>query len=177
MQVLFAERWDTARGAWTENDPADQPDMRDAVHYFDSSVRRVSEDRRTKLVRLSIEWKDPALAAEWANALADELNDHMRVRALAEAEANVTYLQHELTSTTTVVLQQSIGRLLEAELQKLMLARGDKDFAFRVVDRAEIPKRRSAPNRKLIVAFSTVVGCALSVLVVLFQWWPRIPSR
>jgi tyrosine-protein kinase Etk/Wzc len=93
----------------------------------------------------------------------------MRRRALAEAEANVEYLRTELDTTTAVALQQSIGRLLETELQKLMLARGTKDFAFRVIDRAEAPKRRSRPNRPMFVILATLAGGALSVLFVMIQ--------
>jgi len=169
LPVLFADEWNSETHAWKSPDPDDQPDLRDAVRLFDRKVRVVSEDRRTRLVKLSIEWTDPGLAAEWADSLADELNDHMRLQALAEAEANVEYLQGELSATTAVALQQSISRLLETEMQKLMLAKGNKDFAFRVVDRAEIPKRRSRPNRPLFVLAAAAVGGILSVLIVLFR--------
>jgi uncharacterized protein involved in exopolysaccharide biosynthesis len=169
LPVLFAEEWDPVAGTWRSTDPERQPDLRDAVQLFERQVRTVSQDRASKLVTLSIEWTDPRLAAEWANSLVDRLNDHMRRRALAEAEANVEYLRTELDTTTAVALQQSIGRLLETELQKLMLARGTKDFAFRVIDRAEAPKRRSRPNRPMFVILATLAGGALSVLFVMIQ--------
>jgi hypothetical protein len=87
--------------------------------FLVGNVRKIDEDSRTGLVTLSIEWRDPQRAAEWANLLAVRLNEHMRQRALAEAEANVKYLRHEFESTPIVVLQQSISGLLENEMQKL----------------------------------------------------------
>jgi uncharacterized protein involved in exopolysaccharide biosynthesis len=140
--------------------------VRDAVKFFDENVRGVYEDARTGLVTLSVEWKDPSIAAEWANILVKRLNERMRGRALAEAEANVTFLQSEMGSTSIVSLQQSIGRLLEGELQKLMLARGNEEFAFRVIDKAEPPKRRSKPKRALLVILATVLGGVIATLAV-----------
>jgi uncharacterized protein involved in exopolysaccharide biosynthesis len=91
----------------------------------------------------------------------------MRVSALKEATRNIEYLEKSLASTTLVSMQQSIGRLLEAELQKSMLARGNEDFAFKVVDRAEAPKRRSRPNRLLLVELAFVFGGFIAAVFVL----------
>ena len=44
-------------------------DMRDAVRFFHENVLRVSEDRDTGHIALSVEWTDPAVASDWANAL------------------------------------------------------------------------------------------------------------
>jgi uncharacterized protein involved in exopolysaccharide biosynthesis len=48
-----------------------------------------------------------------------------------------------------------------------MLARGNKEFAFRVIDHAQAPKARFKPNRVLIVLLATVLGGMLSMLFVL----------
>jgi uncharacterized protein involved in exopolysaccharide biosynthesis len=166
LTVLLADLWDEEAKRWKASDPKDWPDVRDAVKFFDENVRGVYEDARTGLVTLSVEWKDPSIAAEWANILVKRLNERMRGRALAEAEANVTFLQSEMGSTSIVSLQQSIGRLLEGELQKLMLARGNEEFAFRVIDKAEPPKRRSKPKRALLVILATVLGGVIATLAV-----------
>lgn len=167
MSVLFAEDWDAEREAWKTADPATWPDERDAVKRLDEEVRRVYEDKRTGKVSLSIQWTDPEVAAIWANQMVDDLNDRMRQRALEEAEANLAYLRRELDATSLVTLQQSIGRLIEGEIQKAMLAKGEREFAFRVIDRASVPKWRAGPRRALVLALSAVAGAFLGVLVVL----------
>ncbi len=166
LPVLFADDWDATTGRWKLAAP---PDLRQAVEFFDQNVRKVGEDRKTGLVTLSIEWKDPKLAAAWANLLAMRLNDHMRQRALAAAEANVKYLRHELETTAVVELQQSISRLLENEMQQLMLARGNVEFAFRIIDRAEVPRLKSKPRRTSIVVVAVLFAGFLSVFVVLIR--------
>ena len=169
MPVLFAEDWDARRGAWKAADPSQWPDERDAVKRFDEQVRRVYEDKRTGKVRLAIEWTDPELAATWANAMVDDLNDRMRQRALQEAETNLAYLRRELDDTSLVTLQQSIGRLIEGEIQKAMVARGEREFSLRVIDRAAVPKWRAGPRRALVLALSAVAGAFLGVLLVLLR--------
>jgi uncharacterized protein involved in exopolysaccharide biosynthesis len=166
LPVLFPDSWDAVSGDWISADIEKQPDIRDAVETFRKKVLVVSEDSVTGLVSLSIRWTDPQRAAEWANLLVDQINEHLRQRALVEAESNIKYLQQELVGTNIVTLQESIGRLLEAELQKVMLARGNEEFAFRVIDQAQIPKTRFKPNRKLIVVLATFLGGFLSVLFV-----------
>jgi uncharacterized protein involved in exopolysaccharide biosynthesis len=78
-------------------------------------------------------------------------------------------LQREIAATSVVSLQQSMGRVLEGEMQKLMLARGNEEFAFKVIDRATPPKQREAPNRRLIALVSMLAGGFLGVLVVFLR--------
>jgi uncharacterized protein involved in exopolysaccharide biosynthesis len=120
-------------------------------------------------VTLSIRWKDPDTAAEWANVLVQRLNDRLRQQALTESERNVAYLQKEMAATSVVSLQQSMGRVLEGEMQKLMLARGNEEFAFKVIDRATPPKLRESPKRSLIAIVSMLAGGFLGVLFVFLR--------
>jgi len=158
LHVLLADKWDARLGRWKESDPRRQPDIRDAIEYFDKHVLLENEDKKTGLFTVGVEWKNAALAASWANTIVDRLNEQMRSRALAEGEANVAYLQKELASSDVVEVKQAISRLLETELQKVMVARGDRQFAFRVVDHADVPKWRSSPNRRVVVAVGILAG-------------------
>jgi uncharacterized protein involved in exopolysaccharide biosynthesis len=169
LPVLFPDQWDPRAEQWVPADPGEWPDLRDAVKFFSEHVQRVSEEPATGLVTLEIQWIDPVLAAEWANSIAERLNDQMRRRALEEAERNVAYLQDELAATSVVALTDTIGRLLESEMQKLMLARGNEEFSFRIIDTAEVPKQRSRPKRTLIVAIATLLGLGLSALAVVIH--------
>jgi uncharacterized protein involved in exopolysaccharide biosynthesis len=163
VPVFFHERWDAAGGAWLGDDPEQWPEIRDAIKYFQDNVLKVSESRDSRLVTLGIEWTDPEIAAQWARELVIRLNERLRERALKEAETNVAFLQTELGQTNVLTLQHSIGRLLESELKKLMLARGAEEFAFRVIDGASPPKERVRPKRALIAVVGTMFGGMLAV--------------
>jgi len=167
MPILFEKEWDIERMAWRSPDPKDWPDIRDGIRRFDRGIRTVQENVATGLVRVSINWRDGEIAAIWANSMIDRLNEHLRQRALTEATKNIEYLQAELVKTNVVTLQQSIGSLLERELQKLMLARGSDEFVFRVIDRARVPKDRSHPRRTLITILGFSIGFIFAVISML----------
>lgn len=174
LPLLYPDLWDAAAARWTVEEP---PTLSDAAGLFVGVVREVEEDSTTRLVTLSIEWGDPELAAAWANLLAVKLNDHMRQRALVVAENNLQYLRHEFENTSLVALQQSISGLLESEMQKLMVARGNSEYAFRIIDRAEVPTGKSKPRTTLIVAVATMFGGMLSVFLVLLRDMIRNRAR
>jgi LPS O-antigen subunit length determinant protein (WzzB/FepE family) len=146
----------------------EKPDIRDAVQILEA-IRTVSDDKKTGLITLSIRWKDADTAALWANELARRVNARLRAEALAEAERNVAYLQKEIAATSVVSLQQSMGRVLEGEMQKFMLARGNEEFAFKVIDKATPPRQRDAPKRSLIAIVATLAGGVLGILAVFLR--------
>lgn len=166
IPILFADRWDSRAGSWDEKDGREPPDMRDAVQYYDTVIRSVSEDKKTGLVTLSILWTDPQVGANWANAMVQALNAKLRNQAEAEAEKNIKYLQAAIAETLVPALQQSISKVLESEMQKALIARGNDEYAFKVIDPATAPKQRALPKRKLIVAGAALLGAFLSAVLV-----------
>lgn len=164
LPVLFAHRWDTSAKRWKASKLYDEPDVRDGIKYFDKQIRSVVADKKTGLIKMTIEWKDAATAAAWANLLVERANELMRQRALTESQNNVNYLKQELATSNLVPLQQSIGKVLETELQKLMLANVRREFAFRFIDHAGSPKWHFRPNRVLVIAGSFFLGLMLSAM-------------
>jgi LPS O-antigen subunit length determinant protein (WzzB/FepE family) len=158
LPVLFARKWDAAAQRWKSNDPVKQPDVRDGIRYFNEHVFSVEEDKKNGLVKVIVDWRDPDTAARWANMLVDRVNASMRDRALALSEYNVAYLKQELTQSTVVTMQQSIGRVLESELQKLLLAKADKEYAFKILDHGQPPRLRYWPKRALVIAGGSLLG-------------------
>jgi uncharacterized protein involved in exopolysaccharide biosynthesis len=97
--------------------------------------------------------------------LVERLNTRMRDRALRDAERNVNYLRHELTTADVVTLQESVARLLEREMQKMMVARGNPEYSFRVVDRASVPKWRFSPKRIQVVILGSLGGGLVAIFI------------
>lgn len=158
LHVLLWNQWDAKAGRWKESNPRRQPDIRDAIRYFDRNVLSVMQDRETALVTVSIRWKDPVQAATWANIIVDQLNAQMRARALAEGEANIEFLDKEVTTATQMSVRAAISQLIETELQKVMVARSNREFAFRVIDHAAVPKYRAWPKRGIVAILGVLAG-------------------
>jgi uncharacterized protein involved in exopolysaccharide biosynthesis len=165
--ILLADKWDSVQKQWKERNPAKQPDVRDAVDYFDRKVRSVSEDKKTGVVTLSITWSNAEEAAKWANALVERVNAKLRTRAQVEAERNIEFLRGEIAASSVNVLQQSLSKVLESEMQKLLLTKGNEEYAFKVVDSATPARKRAWPPKVLILLGSALASLVLSSVFVL----------
>jgi uncharacterized protein involved in exopolysaccharide biosynthesis len=136
--------------------------MQDAVDYLDSHVRTIYDDKKLGIVKITIRWQDPALAASLANDMARQLNIKVREQVINEATSNVSYLRSELEKSQLVALSQAIGSLMENELKRLMLARGSEEYAFRILDPAMPPARPVWPRPVFMAALGILLGGMLA---------------
>ena len=166
LPVLYARRWDAARKTW--KDPDDEPTMAMASRYF-ATLRAVNQDAKTGLVTLSIDWRSPEVAADWANDLVSRLNNVMRVRTTHRTDAYIEYLEKELERTTTVETRNAMSRIMETQITQRMLARVTTEYSFRVVDSAlpPDPKRPIRPQRVLMAVLGGIFGLIFGCLYAL----------
>ena len=167
LPVLFEEIWDAGNQSWLVQNQEGEPTEQKAVDAF-KSILSVDEDKKSGLISLSISWKDPAVAAEWANDLVRQLNEQLREKAISDSRKRVGYLEQELAKTTLQDMRAVLYNLLEFEKQKAMLANVNEDFALEVIDPAVAPETREKPKRKLIVALGGFCGGFLGFITVFF---------
>ena len=172
MPILFASKWDAAHSRWNVTDPKKIPTLWKSNEYFRKSVRAVTTDSKTGLVTLTITWTDPALATAWANGIVALVNDFQRDTAIAQSERNIAYLSAEAAKTDVVGIKQSIYSLLEREYGKAMLAKGDREYAFKVIDRAITPERASYPNKIvwILTAFFASTSLYFFIIFCVVVW-------
>jgi uncharacterized protein involved in exopolysaccharide biosynthesis len=138
-----------------------------AVKNFRDHVVVIHEDQLKGLTTVTVDWKDPATAAKWANDFVALANDLIRTRVLDEATRNVAYLNKQIAQTKEVEIQRSLSDLIESETKTLMLANGRQDYAFRIVDPAVAPQIRHSPQRTLLVLSGTALGFFIGSAVAL----------
>ena len=169
LPVLFIDKWDEKNQKWKIDDPKKIPTLLDGNNLFDKTIRKVSENKLTGLVSLSIRWKDPIQAAKWANDLVTRTNSYLRQLAIEESNRNILYLQQQLKVTSIVEIQQAISNLLGSEIKTIMLAQGNDEYAFHVIDPAVVPEHKVSPKRMLYAVFGLVFGLIVSSLIALAQ--------
>lgn len=174
LPVLYADSWDPSNSEWKKEEVP--PTMRGAVQLFREEVLSVSQDDDSGLVSLSVEWTDPDMSAGWAEQLVARLNSAMRRRAVEDAQANIRYLEEEVREARVGVVRESASRLIEIELQKLVIARSNKEYALRVIDSADVPVNRFKPKRTQTVLLSAILGFVLSAMVAFLLRAIRAPS-
>ena len=164
--ALFQRKWDLEKKKW--KDTNDVPSDWEAFEVFDRDMRFVQLDRKTGLVTLAVEWKDPSLAAKWANDLVKHVNDRLRTEAIKQAESSIGFLEKQLSEASAVEVQQSIYRLIEAQTKKRMVANTREEFAFKVIDAAVTSERKIRPKRILMIMMGFLIGLMLSAP--LLEW-------
>jgi uncharacterized protein involved in exopolysaccharide biosynthesis len=168
VPLFFAKKWDARANKWKVSEQ-DIPSLHEAFRYFDEQVRKVIEDKKTKLIRVQIDWKDRHEAADWTNELVRRLNSEMRRRAIAKAEASLVFLEKELAVTTEIGERETLFRLIEAQIRQRMLATVTQEYAFRVVDTATAPDANESvrPKKLFMVAAGLLIGVIVGTLSVL----------
>jgi uncharacterized protein involved in exopolysaccharide biosynthesis len=174
LPVLFAGQWDANRHAWRGRPVT----INDAVERFDHGIRRVVEDRRTGLVTVRVDWRDPIQAAAWANELVHRANNELRRRAVARAQASIDYLKREARNADTVEVQQTLYRLMEDQYKTLLLANVSEDYAFSVIDPAVAadPDQYVSPRLGLYVFAGLFLGMVLAGVVVFLMAPAPLPA-
>jgi uncharacterized protein involved in exopolysaccharide biosynthesis len=158
---LWPDEWDARAKVW-RND-AGPPTMQRAVRRFSRRVLDVREDRSTGLIRVSVHWNEPDVAAEWANDIVSMTNGRIRTRVVAESEQAFRVLEAELVRTNNVTLEQVIGGVMQDQLNRIALAKVRDEYALQVIDPAVAADVDDYVWPR--PALTTAVGGALGLLV------------
>lgn len=170
LPILFDEEWDSGSNAWVDKDSLKHPTLWRGYALL-SDRMRVSRDPVTGVVTLSIDWKDPVQAAQWVNILVDRMNSRMRERVISEARRSLEFLQKSFEETSIVALREAISRLMESQMQEMMLASVRQDFSFRVVDEARPPSvdDYTWPNAAIFAGIGLLLGGVVGIAYAAFR--------
>jgi len=169
LPVLYYDKWDAQKNRWDVSNPKKIPTLWKANQFFKKSVRSITNDTKSGLVTLNITWKDPHLAAKWANDLVKLTNDDLRNKAIQQSESDIAFLNDQAAKTAEVGIKQGIYTLLQTEIKQAMLARATEEFALKVIDPAVAPEKASFPDPIAWTVSGFVGGLLLSVLFVLVR--------
>jgi uncharacterized protein involved in exopolysaccharide biosynthesis len=168
LPILFSSDWNAATRQWKTTNPQKVPTLWKANQRF-KDVRAIDDDTKTGLITLTVRWKNPYLAAQWANGLVKLTNDYLRQRAIDEAERNIAYLSGQVSRTNIVEVKSAIYTLMETEIKNEMIARGRDEYALRVIDPAVPPEKMSFPRPVLWTAGAFLGGIFLGFLVTILR--------
>jgi uncharacterized protein involved in exopolysaccharide biosynthesis len=166
LPALFPDRWDTNKIFGQTSGP---PTLWHGYKKFTRDILSVSEEKKTGLVTIAVEWHDGLVAAEWAADIIARTNRLLRDRAVSEGERNLSFLENYREKTSLVEIQRAIHGLVEAELKKLMLAKARDEYALKIVDPPQAPSQPTWPLRTLIISLGFLFSLGISLAVVLLR--------
>ena len=129
----------------------------------------VSEDKKSGLTSVSIEYFSPIVAKNWVDLYVAAINEHMRQRKLSQVNSNIEYLQAQIEKTSIAEMREVFYQIIEEQVKNKMLAEASPEYAFVTVSPSMVPEEKSKPKRALMCILGTLLGGMLSVLYVLVR--------
>ena len=140
-----------------------------------SEMLAVSEDKKSGLISVSIEYYSPQIAKQWLDLYILSINKHMQARQVVKVSNNIEYLEAQIEKTSITEMQEVFYTIIEEQIKSQMLAEASPDYAFVAVSPSMVPEEKSQPKRALICILGTLLGGILSVLTVLVLRFARKP--
>ena len=133
----------------------------------------VSEDKKSGLVSVSIEYYSPQIAKQWLDLYISAINKHMQARQVKKVSNNISYLEAQIGKTSIAEMREVFYTIIEEQTKNKMVAEASPDYAFVAVSPSMVPEEKSQPKRALICILGTLLGGMLSVLLVLVMHYAR----
>ena len=169
--ILNHEIYDESTTKWLREVQAPkkpQPSLWEAYQEF-LELLSTSQDKTTSLVIIDIEFYSPDIAKQWLIWLVEDVNNFMREKDEKEAQASIDYLTNQLEKTEVSAMETVFYQLIEEQTKNMMLTKVSAEYVLKTIDPAQVPETKAAPKRALIVVLGTMLGCILSVLIVLIR--------
>ncbi|XXK59456.1 Wzz/FepE/Etk N-terminal domain-containing protein [Porticoccaceae bacterium nBUS_09] len=133
----------------------------------------VSEDKKSGLVSVSIEYYSPQIAKQWLDLYILAINKHMQERQVKKVSNNISYLEAQIGKTSIAEMREVFYTIIEEQTKNKMVAEASPDYAFVAVSPSMVPEEKSQPKRALICILGTLLGGMLSVLLVLVMHYAK----
>ena len=133
----------------------------------------VSENKKSGLVTVSIEYYSPQIAKQWLDTYVAAINAHMQQRQVEKVTNNINYLQDQIEKTSIAEMREVFYTIIEGQTKNKMVAEASPEYAFVAVSPSMVPEKKSQPQRAIICVIGTLLGGILSVLLVLIMHYAR----
>jgi hypothetical protein len=175
-RVLFPGLWDEDSKSWKMVTPGTLsrllhalngtplpppqrgPTLENGYKRLMAGILNIGLENDSGTITVAFDWRDPKLAATWANGLVALFNDKKRSDVIKSSQSRINFLQAEIGHTTGVETREAFANLIQNEAQKVILAQSEKQFSLRIIDPAVPPEDRIWPKRGLIIFISVLVG-------------------
>ncbi|MEW6488304.1 MAG: Wzz/FepE/Etk N-terminal domain-containing protein [Thermodesulfobacteriota bacterium] len=133
------------------------PDHWDAVRAAEDRLT-VSVDRRSGVVSLAFDARDPDAAARILELYLAEGRGRLQEEALARARHNKEFLLSQTEATDDLIVRERLYLRYGEEVEREMLAKNSSQFGFVVVDTPRSPDEKHGPRRLLIGALAAAAA-------------------
>ncbi len=127
------------------------------LRFFHGAMK-VNFKQKDNIIELSMQFKDPQMAADILNYTLTELNNHMSSESKRVADTNKKYLESLLNDTADPFIKNKIYNIIAQQIEQSMMAEVKENFAFKIIDPPKVPDKRIKPQRRRMVMTAFVTS-------------------
>ncbi len=134
------------------------------------NIMSVSTDKESGAITLSATLEDRFLAKELVEIYLKEMSQYAKKVDFKEMDAQLSYYQQELSSTTNLDLKKNITELISALIKKKVLSQAGEYYMVKQLTKPEVAyiKDKTKPKRALIVVVAFITSIILGIFFIFF---------
>lgn len=150
--------------------------MWEGIRYF-RSIMKVNHKQRENIIELSVQFKDPRIAADIINYTIAELAEHMIGEAKRVTEINIKHLESLVNKISDPLIKQRLYALIAQQKETSLMAEVKENFAFRVIDPPMVPHSEIKPKIKMNIMLSFVASLFVGIFLAFFREYLKKNAR
>lgn len=178
--ILYNKKFfDTKSQSWirTVSFPkSTKPSSQEAFKEY-QKILNIEESKETGLVYISIKHQSPYIAKNWIDIIVYSINESMRSIDMKDAQNSIDFLNQSASNVKIQSIKEVISKLLESQMQTLMLASSNKDYIFKIINSSVVPEEKTGPNRALICIMGTLIGAFVSIIMSFIQYFRQFEQK
>ncbi len=105
MPVLFKKRWDPQAKAFKADRRGNIPTLEDAVSVMRKKILKITDDKKTGLIKIQTTMKDPVLAAAVTNRMLLDLQEFIEKNDVTVAKRNRIFIEEQVRENKIQLLE------------------------------------------------------------------------
>lgn len=157
-KILFDDNLLDTKNDWKIDE---KPSVLKAYKQYSGNLK-ISRNVETGFIEISYAHVSPVFASELIDLIVKKANDFLRNKDIEASKEALTYLRNQMREESIVSVRNSIGKLIETQLEKLMIAQISEEYFLKSIEPPFIPEEKSSPQRMVIVILSSFLSILLS---------------
>ena len=168
-QILFDDNVLDSKNNWKKDK---KPSVLKAYKVYSQSLK-ISKSVETGFIEMSYEHVSPVFASELLDLIAKKANDFLRNKDIGASKEALTFLRDQLRQESVVSVRNSMGQLIESQLETLMIAQISDEYFLKSIEPPFIPEEKSSPQRIVIVFLFSLFSIFLSSIFLISKEYFR----
>ena len=95
---------------------------------------RISQDKKTSFVTLSVKHESPVIAQQWVEIIMEQIDQVMRDQDRQAALQSVAYLNSIAPTVNYEEIKKALSSLQQEQMKRLMMVEANENYIFKVLE-------------------------------------------